>query len=94
MGEAEAEVADIIELAARWLAFDSGEGRLPRVLSDLISEAVALSDGWGDFSADDKPGTADLAVVDEILDTVIDRANGLRRRFAAEIASAGPLHIH
>jgi hypothetical protein len=94
MGEAEAKVADIIELAARWLAFDPGEGRLPRILSDLTSEAVALSDGGGDFSADDKPGPADLPVVDEILNTVIDRANRLRRRFAAEIASAGPVHIH
>jgi hypothetical protein len=83
---------DIVELAARWFAFaKSGDGTMPRVLTDLIAEAAELSGAWDGFSGDGQPGTADLPGVDAVIDEVIERANALRSCIARV---PGPRYRH
>ena len=74
-----ARYQDIVELAGRWFAFAKrGEGTMPRVLTDLIAEAVELRGGWSGFTGDAEPGTANLPAADATIDEIIDRANALR----------------
>jgi hypothetical protein len=81
-----ARCQDIIELAGRWFAFARpGDGTMPRVLNDLIAEAVELCGGWDGFSGTATAGTADLPVLDAVLDRVMERANELRRRGVAAL---------
>ncbi len=78
---------DIIEIAGRWFAFATPGDPLPGQINDLISEAMELRDGWGNLPPSASPGTAELLVLDAIIDQVIDRANALRRSF---MRVAGP----
>jgi len=70
---------DLIEISACAVAFSDLTGRaLPRRIYELISEAADLHGAWAGFSADGKPGTAELPIVDAVIDEVFARANALR----------------
>jgi hypothetical protein len=89
--EARARYEEIIEIAGRWFAFATPGDTLPRTINDLMSEAVELRDGWGNLPPGAVPGTAELPVLDAIIDEVIERANALRRSF---MRVAGPRYRH
>ena len=75
----QARYADLIECCARSLAFDDlTEAALPRLVSELTSEAIDLRNGWADFSVDGGVGTADLPIVDTVISEVLARATALR----------------
>ena len=75
----QARYADLIECCARSLAFDDlTEAALPRLVSELTSEAIDLRNGWADFSAGGGVGTADLPIVDTVISEVLARATALR----------------
>ena len=75
----QARYADLIECCARSLAFDGLTGvALPKLVSELTSEAIDLRNGWADFSASAEVGTADLPIVDTVIFEVLARATALR----------------
>ena len=75
----QARYADLIECCARSLAFDDlTEAALPRLVSELTSEAIDLRNGWAHFSAGGGVGTADLPIVDTVISEVLARATALR----------------
>jgi hypothetical protein len=80
---------ELIEVAARVIAFtDIASVPLPKLVTYLQTEAVALRGGWDSFDERAPPGTQDLPVADQVADEVIARANQLRLEFAARLAAA------
>ena len=77
---------DLIEMGARVVAFSALTGRaLPRRVHELISEAADLRGAWREFSGSGKPGTADLPIVDSVIDEVHMRANALECEIFGEV---------
>ena len=86
MTNADKAYDDLIEISARVVAFSVLTGRaLPPRVHELISEAADLRGAWEKFSASKKPGTADLPIVDLVIDEVYARANALRCEIFGEI---------
>jgi hypothetical protein len=80
---------DLIEMGARVVAFSALTGRaLPRGVHELISEAADLRGAWREFSGGGKPGTADLPIVDSVIDEVYSRANALQCEIFGEVRYA------
>jgi hypothetical protein len=81
---------DLIEIGARIIAFSDLTGRaLPRRVHELISEAADLRGAWDQFAADAKLGSADLPIVDAVIDEVYARANALCCEVFGEVRYAG-----
>jgi hypothetical protein len=80
---------DLIEIGARVVAFSDLTGRaLPRRVHELICEAADLRSAWHNFSGHGYPGTADLPIVDSVIDEVHERANALRCEIFGEVRYA------
>lgn len=85
----QARYADLIEFCARYLAFDDlTEVALPRLVSELTSEAIDLRNGWADFSAGGGVGTADLPIVDTVISEVLARATAFRHEIIGNLRHA------
>jgi hypothetical protein len=79
---------DLIEIAARAIAFtDLTSGVVPKLVRDLMIEAVELAGGWDSFDPDAPPGTQSLPIADRVADAVFERANQLRRELATRFAA-------
>ena len=67
MDEKQARYVDLIECAARILAFDAIiDAALPVLVSPLTSEPVDLRNGWAEFCPNDETGAADLPIIDAV----------------------------
>ena len=86
MTEADQAYDDLIEIGARVIAFGVLTGRaLPQRVHQFISEAADLRGAWDEFTADGKPGNAELPIVDAVIDEVYARANALRCQLFGEV---------
>jgi hypothetical protein len=89
MTDADQAYDDLIEIGARIVAFTDLTGRaLPHRVHELISEAADLRGAWDTFSSGATPGSADLPIVDAVIDEVYTRANALRCEVFGEVRHA------
>jgi hypothetical protein len=87
----QARYADLIECCARSLAFDGlTEVALPKLVSELTSEAIDLRNGWADFSVSAGVGAADLPIVDTVIFEVLARASALRNDIVGDGRRVAP----
>ena len=86
MTNADRAYDDLIEISARIIAVSNLTGHaLPRRVHQLISEAADLRGAWVKYSAKGPPGSADLPIVDEIIDEAYSRADSLRGEIVGEV---------
>jgi hypothetical protein len=86
MPNADRAYDDLIEISARIIAVSNLTGRaLQRRVHQLISEAADLRGAWDKYSAKGPPGSADLPIVDEIIDEAYSRAASLRGEIFGEV---------
>jgi hypothetical protein len=94
MTNADQAYDELIEIGARIIALSDLTGRsLPHRVHQLISEAADLRGAWDEFSGDRKPGSADLPIVDAVIDEVYTRANALRCEVFGEVRYAGTADV-
>jgi hypothetical protein len=80
---------DLIEIGACLVACSDLTGRaVPRRVHELISEAADLRGAWAAFSEAGSPGTADLPLVDAVIDDVNVRASALRNEIVGTVRRA------
>jgi hypothetical protein len=94
MTNADQAYDDLIEISARSMAFSDLTGRaLPRRVQELISEAADLRGAWDKYSGEGAPGSADLPIVDAVIDEAYVRANSLRCEIMGEVRYAGTTDV-
>jgi hypothetical protein len=90
MTNADQAYDDLIEIGARIIAFSDLTGRaLPRRVQELISQAADLRGAWNGYSGGGTPGSADLPIVDAVIDEVYFRANAGEVRYTGAIDLGG-----
>jgi hypothetical protein len=90
MPNADRAYDDLIEISARIIVFSDLTGRaLPRRVHELISEAADLRGAWNGYSGAGTPGSADLPIVDAVIDEVYFRANAGEVRYTGAIDLGG-----
>jgi hypothetical protein len=94
MTNADQAYDDLIEISARIIVFSDLTGRaLPRRVHELISEAADLRGAWDKYSGEGAPGSADLPIVDAVIDEAYVRANSLRCEIFGEVRYAGTTDV-
>jgi hypothetical protein len=95
MANADQAYDDLIEISARIIAFSDLTGRaLPRRVHELISEAADLRGAWDKYSGEGTPGSADLPIVDAVIDEAYVRANSLRCEIFGEVRYADTTDVN
>jgi hypothetical protein len=94
MTNADQAYDDLIEISARSIAFGNLTGRaLPRRVHQLISEAAYLRGAWDKYSGEGPPGSADLPIVDAVIEEAYSRADSLRGEIFGEVRYAGTTDV-